>query len=101
MPAKVIWAPSSLTDVGDIVAYIAADNISAALRVGQEIVDAVDRLSPFPQLGRVMREETKPDLREFTVGNYRIIYRFIDSNQTVIVLRIWHGARGRPTAPPS
>lgn len=101
MAAKVIWSPSSLSDVGSITEFIAADNVHAALRVGADLVKAIERLSEFPELGHALRDENKPHRRELVFAQYRIIYRLAAEENPVTVLRIWHGARGRPELPSS
>ena len=99
MAAKVIWSPSSLKDIASITEFIAADNLPAALTVGHELVAVVERLSAFPGLGHAFREENKPDLHEFIWSHYRIIYHLAPDGKIITLLRIWHGARGRPEIP--
>lgn len=96
MAAKVIWSPSSLGDIEAITAFIAADNPSAALKVGRDLISTVERLGAFPGLGHPFREKSKPGLHEFVSSHYRIIYRLAPDEKSITILRIWHGARGRP-----
>ena len=60
MAAKVIWSPNSLSDVHEIVSFIASDNVPAAIRVGQQLLEAINRLAVFPKLGRPLREAGRP-----------------------------------------
>ncbi|HEY1110304.1 MAG TPA: type II toxin-antitoxin system RelE/ParE family toxin [Opitutaceae bacterium] len=96
MPAKIIWAPNSLNDLREIVTFIAADNPPAALRMGDRIFDAADRLADFPNLGHPLRDKHRPNHRELVVADYRMIYRFDETANALIILRVWHGARGDP-----
>lgn len=94
MGAKVIWSPNSLSDVHEIVSFIASDNVPAAIRVGQQLLEAIDRLTVFPKLGRPLRDVGRPHLREVVVDNYRVIHRFDEKSNVVTIVRVWHGARG-------
>lgn len=98
---KVIVAPSAQADLESIVRYIAAHNADAAGRVGYELVVRAEGLGTFPEMGRVVPEFKKPDLREIVCRSYRIIYRLRHSIQQVEVVRFWHSARGFPVIPPN
>lgn len=47
-------------------------------------------------MGRKVPELDNLPIREVVKGSYRIIYRMIDSNRSVQILRFWHAARGTP-----
>ena len=50
--------PEAYTDLEEIGEYIAADNLTAADRVGEEIYGTIQSLAAFPPLGH-----SRPDLR--------------------------------------
>jgi plasmid stabilization system protein ParE len=50
----------------------------------------------FPERGRVVPEIADSSVREIIHGAYRIIYEIFPDEQTVYILRFWHGARGEP-----
>jgi addiction module RelE/StbE family toxin len=90
---RVLWRKRALDDIRRIVDFIAVDNPAAATRVAQELIVAGDSLKAFPRRGRLGR---RPGWRELVVTSpYLIIYR-IDPNDTVTILRVWHGAQDRP-----
>lgn len=64
--------------------------------MGERILASVELLGSMPQLGRVVPERRDPRIREIIRGNYRIVYRVRESQRTIEVWRIWHGARGVP-----
>src|ERR1043166_4071985 len=70
--------------------YIAQDNPAAADRLIQKLVAQYKSLAEFPGMGQ-SREELRPDLRSFSVGNYLILYHPIPEG--IAVFRIIHGAR--------
>jgi toxin ParE1/3/4 len=80
----------------DIATFIARDNPSAALKLGDMMFARVDSLKKFPELGRIVPERNQPDIRELIVKNHRIIYRIHQKERRLEILRIWHGARGDP-----
>jgi len=77
------------------VRHIAADNPSAALRTGQAILDSTRLLAEFPWAGRILPEEGRDSVREIIHNPYRVIYELPEPDQ-VVVLRVWHAARGKP-----
>ncbi len=99
MPAKVIWAPSALSDLEAIITYIAADNPSAAVRVGETILTVGDRLALLPRIGQVLRDAELAGMREVVCGNYRVIHELLENETLVSIVRVWHGARGEPVRP--
>lgn len=96
---QVIIAPSARSDLADIVRYIAQHNSDAAARLGYELITRAESLTQFPEIGRMVPEFRRPDLREIICRSYRIIYRLKRDNQQVQIVRFWHGARGFPHIP--
>lgn len=91
MDHKIVWAPSAVVDLDEIVSYIARDSHVYASRVAQRILQAVERLELLPQVGRAIPEMNDPSIRDLIVYRYRIIYR-LTPNQ-IQVVRILHGMR--------
>ncbi len=72
---SIIWSPQLLRDLAAIRTYIAADSPVYADLLVRRLVAAVDRLSTFPESGRVVPERNTPEIREVIVKPYRIAYR--------------------------
>jgi toxin ParE1/3/4 len=72
---SIIWSPQSLRDIEAVRTYISADSPLYADRIVRRLVAAVDRLSSFPESGRVVPERNTPQIREVIVRPYRIVYR--------------------------
>jgi plasmid stabilization system protein ParE len=96
---QVIISPSAQSDLADIVRYIAHHNSDAAARLGFELITRAESLASFPEIGRVVPEFRRPNLREIICRSYRIIYRVRREEQRIQVVRFWHGARGFPRIP--
>ncbi len=100
MGFKVILTPQSLGDLEEIVTFIAQDNSNRARSFGNELIDRALSVAVFPERGRVVPEIDEISVREIIHGAYRIIYEIFPEEQTIYILRFWHGARGEPEVKP-
>jgi plasmid stabilization system protein ParE len=96
---KVYLSGDALSDLERIVAYIAPHNAAASERMGNELLDAALSLRTFPERGRMLPEFGRPELREIIFRSYRIIFRMNHKDQSLEIVRFWHGARGFPHIP--
>ena len=83
----------ALADLRDLVRYIARDDRAVARKFGELIVSKVDALIQFPRIGRRVPEFGIENLRQIVISPYRIVYEIDDPDQSIVVLRVWHGAR--------
>ena len=72
---KLVWSPQSLRDLENIRDYVAADSPRYAALVVGRIIQGVERLTGFPESGRVVPERNDPQIREVIVRPYRVVYR--------------------------
>lgn len=86
---KVVWTDAAAEQLEAITAYIAAENPLAAMRLARRLVALADSLAEFPNRGRIAEE----DSREMTTV-WPYILRYLIEGDTVLILRIRHGARG-------
>lgn len=87
----VVWLARAQSELATIRAYIAADNPSAAQRMGRRLIDATLALEKNPEMGR---RGLFFDTREWVVYPYILIYRVRGAD--IQILRVIHGARRRP-----
>jgi addiction module RelE/StbE family toxin len=87
----VRWSEQASGDLEAIHSYIARDSPFYASRTVEQMLQAIDRLEQFPELGRMVPEFQRPDIRELIVGAYRIVYQ--RETDTVGLVTIVHGAR--------
>ena len=99
MDFKVFLSQVALNDLERVVAYIAPHNPIAAERLGNQLLDAALSLHTFPERGRMVPEFRRTELREIIFRSYRIIYRMNPTDQSLEIVRFWHGARGFPHIP--
>jgi len=88
---KILWTEPGLDDLRAIKDYIARDSETYAGDFVESVLSAVERLSEFPRLGRLVPEADAPEIRELIYRAYRIMYR---TDQDVVqVLAVVHGYR--------
>lgn len=91
---RVLWSPAGRNDLLSLLAFIAEDNPTAAVRVVTRIAhNAEQLLSQSPSMGRPGRV---PGTRELIVPRtpYIVPYRIV--SETIEILRVYHGARKWP-----
>ena len=89
--AKIIWAPSALSDIEAIAAYIERDSVDEAALFVTRIIEMTDRLEKYPRSGRVIPEIGDEHCREVIYGAYRIMYRIFKDE--IWITGVVHGAR--------
>ncbi len=82
--AQVVWTEPALTDLNDIVSYIALDKVTAAEQLVKKAFDSVERLEQFPDSGRTPPELENTQYQEIIIDPCRIFYRCQES--TVYIL---------------
>ncbi len=85
-------APQAQADIDDIAYYVFVQ--SGSLETADRLIDSITTrfvlLGTHPRAGR-QRDDLRPGMRTFPVGEYVIAYR-IDSDD-VLVLRVIRGSR--------
>lgn len=86
---KLRWSAESLSELEAIIEYIARDNPTAALELGEQILSSVEAVLPEnPYSGRPGRVE---GTRELVVHySYIVAYEVTD---TINILTVRHAAR--------
>lgn len=88
--ANVIWTPEALRQLEGILDYLAEVAPDYADALSLEIEDAVDSLTRFPQMGRVVPEFWRDDLREIIMDNYRLVY--LVRSEGIRIASLFHAA---------
>ncbi|WP_300764464.1 type II toxin-antitoxin system RelE/ParE family toxin [uncultured Oscillibacter sp.] len=96
MKHKIYYSMESRRDLNEIWEYIASElqNTSAAERVVTDILDAVQQLEDFAELGAPLSSvaDVEGGFRFLVTGNYLTFYR-IKSSGGVYIDRILYGRR--------
>lgn len=88
--AKYIVTRQAEADMDEIFAYISADNLEAAIRFYDRLLDLFRMLAENPKSGRE-RRELQEGIRSFPEGNYLIFYRLWAGR--IAIVRLVHAAR--------
>jgi len=81
---NIIWTKPALDDLNEIAEYIGLDNPTAAKVLVQTIFDKIERLSTFPESGRVPPELPQLSYREVVISPCRIFYK-IENNEIIVL----------------
>ncbi len=90
---RIKWLTSSKMDLKEIYDYIALDSKHYAKLQIDKIFAKTQIIKKQIYVGKEVEEIQDSSVREIIEGNYRIIYRIINSDE-VHILMIHHGARG-------
>ena len=92
MDFTLIWTESALSDLEAIIRYYREDRVAldAAEKVGREIIERVEILKSFPDIGPLYPKKSGIH-REVLCYDYRIFYRADHEAKVVYIARIWHG----------
>jgi len=96
---KILWTEPAIEDLRNLHGYIARDSEVYASSFVQRIILAVDKLTDFPQLGRLVPEADQETIRELLYQNYRIIYRI--QSELIEILTVIHGRRDLGSVKPA
>ena len=98
MAFRIIITLEAANDLQSIHDYISQDSTENANQVASRILHSIDLLELFPYRTIVQRPRGKkgPTIRTVPIPPYIVYFRLAEESQTVIVLRIQHGARQTP-----
>ncbi len=93
----VRWLPRARRELLAQRRYIAQDQPTAATRIAEQILAAVERLGEHPFYGRAAPWDSRGLLRELPVAGtpFVVVYEVNDTLSAVIVLRVIHRAQRR------
>jgi len=87
--AKVIWSEPALSQLEEILEYIALDKPQVAAQVAHEIFETTDLFENFQRLGRRVPELPSSLYRQLWIRPCVIYYRV--SEDSIIILHVRRG----------
>ena len=72
---RIRWTEQATANLESIKSFIAKDSPTYARAVVSRLYDSVMQLREFPDLGRVVPEPGRVEIRELVRPPYRIVYR--------------------------
>jgi plasmid stabilization system protein ParE len=85
---RVLLSPRAMKDIDRLEAWLLDKNASAAVRVGQVILDAVASLADLPERGRKAGGQRAINA---PFGASAYVIRYSVRGDTIVVTRIQHG----------
>ena len=89
----IAWSAPALADVKALQTWLGRDSKSLADSVVETIFDSIEKVIPFPRIGRVVSEVEDDTVRELLFRTFRIVYKV--TAEGIVVLGILYG--GRPS----
>jgi plasmid stabilization system protein ParE len=80
----VEWTIPAKLDLKQIYDYIARGSKFYAQKVALEIAEKSEKLSSFPQIGRVVPQIGDPNIRELIIYSYRLIYEIFNNKIAIL-----------------
>jgi plasmid stabilization system protein ParE len=93
---EVIWTKQALQKLNKFVDYIAQDDVVIAEKWALKLIEKTDQLIEQPKPGRIVPEYNESNLRELIFGNYRLIYRIRENENTIYIQTVWHVRQDPP-----
>ena len=87
LPLRINISDQARVNLLEIWTFLAEDNVKAAESVYDRIRDKIAFLAENPAAGR-SREDLRPGLRSFPVGQYLIFY--VPFDKSILISRIVH-----------
>ncbi len=87
----LIWSEQALFSLEEIVEFISRDSECYAKSFTAKIIEQVENLTAFPELGRKVPEFNDRKIRELIFHNYRIVY--LVKEDSVNILYVGHSSK--------
>lgn len=92
---RLVYSQDAVADLLRLRSFIAEHDPDAAARVARRLLERIENLCHFPQLGHSVEQAPVPDtVRDMVFGRY--IVRYSVHEDALAVLRIWHHYENRP-----
>lgn len=85
---QIKWSEEVENDSDDIMAYISKSSLQYARSFFENLHEAIENLKLFPKMGRRVPESKNPEYRELFLLKYRVVYRFIEEEEKILIMMI-------------
>ncbi len=94
---RIRFTVEAIQDLDRLRAFVEAKNPHAARRIAAELLDGIENLARFPDLGLPVSQAPDPGrIQDLFIGTYTI--RYLKEESSIIILRIWHGKEAEKDA---
>jgi len=92
---RIEWTAKALSNLEEILSFIAEDRPGAAEKVAQKIQKSVSLLADQPGMGRLGRVA---GTRELVIPGYPFILPYVEADGNIYILRVMHTSMKWPAA---
>ncbi len=86
------FAESAIADLEEVIAWFTEQGIpETGRKLAEKVIVQTERLTLYPDSGRIVPEFAAKDLREVIQPPFRIVYR--RQKGSIIIVRIWRSER--------
>ena len=86
---KIRFTAEAIHDLERLREFVETKNPHAARRIAAELLDGIENLALFPDMGLPVKRAPDPRLiRDLFIGSYTV--RYLREESSIIILRIWH-----------
>ncbi|MFN3489837.1 MAG: type II toxin-antitoxin system RelE/ParE family toxin [Emticicia sp.] len=89
---SIHWSNKVFDDILLIKEHLGHGSEVLADRFVDKVFEKVELLKTFPQIGKMVTEFNRKDIRELIFKHYRIVYR-IKNEEKITILTIQHSSR--------
>ncbi len=90
------YTKKALSDLAEIIGYIAEDEAGTASRFGNSLIEHVSLLGRFPHMGSVVPKRS--NVRKLLHSPFLIYYHVRETKKEIEIIHIRHGARKPPSS---
>ena len=92
---NIVYTQEAIEDLVRLREFIATNNPLAAGRIAAALLEGIERLRDFPEMGHPVALAPDPgSVRDLVIGDH--VVRYIPRPDVVIILRLWHQYEQRP-----
>ena len=86
----VIWTDEAKEDLRDVLHYLSRYPSAYVDDWSDQLSRKLNLLASFPEMGRMYPNRNLTYLREILIGNYRLLYIYL--NEQITIIRVKHQA---------
>jgi len=83
---KIIYSSEVKKQLQNIKDFIALDNKKRAIAYLKKIKEKIEILGKYPYIGKVNLTMENPNIREFIILGYKVIYKINEKSITVLAI---------------
>jgi plasmid stabilization system protein ParE len=83
----IVWRDSAKEDFRDVLHYLSRYPTAYVDTWTEDLARKLRLLEAFPEMGRIVPEKEISHFREILIGNYRLLYIYLNNSITIVAIR--------------